>query len=189
MGTLMAKYILYHGTTKDYAVIIIKNGFQLSTSDTHWMGKGVYFYDNAEQAVSFNFKTKKAVPTVVLKAVIKVAKNKILDLRKKADNDKFAEFIEKQEPKYDNSIRLKETAKDINMSIEKELDKIIFSLKCALFDYYCDTYKIDLAVCEHNTHPGSLKQMIMKSLNINKNIEVQYCVKNLEIIKDINYYN
>jgi len=187
MAILIVKYTLYHGTTKVYAAIIMESGFELSFSDTHWMGKGVYFYDKAEQANSFNVKTKKGIPTTVLKANIKVEKKKVLDLRKKTDNKKFAEFIEKQAPKYNNSIRLKDTDTDINMSIEKEFDKIIFSLKCALFDYYCDEYNIDLAICEHNTHPGSLTQVVMKSLSIDHNVEVQYCAKNLNIIKDINY--
>jgi hypothetical protein len=165
----------------------MENGFKLSSSDTHWMGKGVYFYDNAEQANSFNAKTKKASKGTVLKADVEVEKKKVLDLRKKTDNKKFAAFIERQNPKYENSIRLKNTDTDINMNIEKELDKIIFSLKCALFDYYCDEYNINLAICEHNTHPGSLTQVVMKSLSIDHNVEVQYCAKDLKIIKDINY--
>ena len=110
-------------------------------------------------------------------------------MKKKKDEKKFAGYIVEQEPKYENSFRIKETAKDINMTIEKELDEIIFKMKCALFDYYCDKYNIDLAVSEHNTHPGSLTQMVMKSLSIDYNVEVQYCAKNIEIIKDVNYNN
>ena len=183
MKSLLKKYVLYHGTPKSCLKNIINKGFIISTSDTHWMGKGVYFYDDVEKAYAFVSKTRKKVTPVVLKVELEVKSEKILDLvNEEIDKQKFIKFIESQEPVYENSIRLK----NVDMNTEKGRDKCIFLLKCALFDYYCFLNEIELVICKHNTHTGSYRQMLMKSISINKDIEIQYCAKTLEIIKSIN---
>lgn len=187
MGEMMSlshndRYILYHGTAKKYVKGILKGGFNISTSDTHWMGKGVYFYDEENRAYSFVKKVRKNATPSVLRAVLEVSKEKILNLvTNEEDKKKFANFIQAQEPTLNNSIRIK----NCNMYNEKERDKCIFLIKCAIFDYYCNLNEIELAICEHNTHPGSYKQLVMTSLFIKQDSEVQYCAKTLEIIKKI----
>jgi hypothetical protein len=176
------KYILFHGTPKSRVKSILKKGFIISTSDTHWMGKGVYFYDERNRASLFVKKVRKNAIPAVVKAILEVKKEKILDLvNNDIDKMKFADFIKTQEPVYDNSIRLKNS----NMHNEKERDKCIFLLKCAIFDYYCLINEIELAISKHNTHPGSYRQMMMTSLFIEQDTEIQYCAKTLDIIKSI----
>jgi len=181
MATI-TKYILYHGTPKRFVKSILRDGFKIQTSDTHWMGKGVYFYDSVDKSRKFVSKTRSGETPAVIKADIETNDENLLDLvNNKTHRDNFAKFIKSQEPEYSNSIRLKR----LDMSKEKERNESIFLLKCALFDYYCLLNDIELVICEHNTHPGSYTQMLLKSLSIDENVEVQYCAKTLDIIKNI----
>ena len=183
MESAVMQYTLYHGTPQCYVDNIINDGFAISTSETHWMGKGVYFYDDAHRAYSFVNKVRKDAIPAVLKAELEVEKHKILDLVNNAiDKEKFKQFIISQFAEDEHAIVLK----DSDMADEKSRDKIIFKFKCALFDRYCiDNSNIELLICAHNTHPGCHMQILMKSLGIDHNIEVQYCAKVLNIIKNI----
>jgi len=163
-------------------------GLQISTSDTHWMGKGVYFYDNELQAREFVMKVarilgkgKRLVPAVIRAHVLVKHKNLLNLVNNKTHQQRFRDFVIEQEPTYNNSVVIR----GLDMSIEKNRDRCVFRQKCALFDYFCSIYDIHLVISEHRPHPGSMANMILDSIKLNNRAEVQYCVKTVDVIKKI----
>jgi len=78
----------YHGTFVEAIDSITKEGFQNVKRDNHWLGQGVYFYDNSPLAhwwISKNSKTDplkrgKGVSFVIIKAQLSSAVKSVLDL-------------------------------------------------------------------------------------------------------------
>lgn len=40
----MIRFSGFHGTNLDHTFSIIKNGFEPSSGDDHWLGDGIYFF-------------------------------------------------------------------------------------------------------------------------------------------------
>ncbi|BCC10309.1 TPA: hypothetical protein ACGXQL_004205 [Bacillus cereus] len=66
----MTHYVGYHGTTLENAEKIRREGFVPSKKD-HWLGQGVYFYDNFSSALNYG--------NVVIRADIYVKQDLLLD--------------------------------------------------------------------------------------------------------------
>ena len=43
----------FHATSKKNAKSILKNGFKLSSNSNDWLGKGIYFYPNIQDAIEW----------------------------------------------------------------------------------------------------------------------------------------
>lgn len=78
----------FHGTFKSTAELIIKDGFTFEYRNNHWLGQGIYFYDNYELAywfISRNSETDprksgKGTALVVIKSLISSNTKFLLDL-------------------------------------------------------------------------------------------------------------
>jgi hypothetical protein len=89
--------VLYHGTSKTNAKNILNRGFNKSKGDRHWLGDGIYFFEDEihayhwilEKYVKKNnnihpYDLRKSVfkDYKILRASIKIDKNRIFDLDK-----------------------------------------------------------------------------------------------------------
>ncbi|HDC6100216.1 TPA: hypothetical protein O8437_000915 [Staphylococcus aureus] len=82
----------YHGTTKSAANLIIKNStFNKSSKVNEWLGHGVYFYELIEKA---QWWSKNKNEPVIIEAPISVQEDKLVNLDKPSEEDKFGSFIQ-----------------------------------------------------------------------------------------------
>lgn len=73
----MVNCVGYHGTSKESAVSILKNDFNLSMQKNEWLGFGVYFFDQFEWANSWARKKKSGV---VVSAKLQCMEEEFYDL-------------------------------------------------------------------------------------------------------------
>ena len=79
----------YHGTTLDNANKIINEGsFLLSNSDKDWLGSGIYFYFNINDALAWRN------TEAIFHSVISVEPDEFLDIDTKTGADIFNNMIE-----------------------------------------------------------------------------------------------
>lgn len=92
----------FHGTFASVADDIIDNGFTYKFSDKHWLGQGIYFYDNFELALWWierkviyeKEKNNRTEEPSVINANIIADKDKIINLDNPKDMDRYIDFIE-----------------------------------------------------------------------------------------------
>ncbi len=87
-------FIVYHGTDYTVAEKIISDKFSYNTSDEHWLGNGIYFYEDFSLAKWWTSKpsTKfgsKIVKPAIISCSLMLEDDKILDLR---SLDNYIEF-------------------------------------------------------------------------------------------------
>ncbi len=114
---MTCKLIGYHGTTKENAKKIIKdNRFLKSNSEEEWIGPGIYFYDNIENAYEYNMRNynyfnmdyKKFISeTNILKANIECDEENILNLNNFEDKYRFILFYRMVKDYIKNNNRFK----------------------------------------------------------------------------------
>ncbi|QPT00137.1 hypothetical protein I6G41_03495 [Staphylococcus equorum] len=81
----------YHGTTQKAANLIMENSsFNKSSKKNEWLGHGVYFYDLFEKA---QWWCENKNEPVIIETPISVQENKLVNLDKPSEEDKFGEFI------------------------------------------------------------------------------------------------
>ncbi len=69
----------YHGTSKDIASKIIeKKYFMISNGDKEWLGRGIYFYTNYEDALEWS-KLKYDTAFSVLHTIIEINQEEFID--------------------------------------------------------------------------------------------------------------
>ena len=79
----------YHGTTSESANNIIKEGkFDISRSDTEWLGEGIYYYFDIDDA--YKWRNTEAI----LHSVIKIEDSEYLDIDSKLGADIYNEMLE-----------------------------------------------------------------------------------------------
>lgn len=70
----------YHGTTLEAADSIISHGmFNISTGTEQWLGNGIYFFPDFENALNWRYKETDSYPEAVVHVLIRLEKNEILD--------------------------------------------------------------------------------------------------------------
>jgi hypothetical protein len=97
---------IFHGTSKQTADVIIREGFKKSTGDEQWLGDGVYFFTNglsdpqnaAQQWAEYkawdnNNRRNTYTFAAVIKAVTEVDDDNLLDLTTE-DGVKVLDYIE-----------------------------------------------------------------------------------------------
>lgn len=82
----------YHTTFIKYKDNIIKNGFCKSNKSNEWLGEGVYFWDNEENALWWRQK-EKSLQKCIFICDLKCHLSKYLDLD--ADMHKFEKYLHK----------------------------------------------------------------------------------------------
>ena len=185
------KIIGYHGTKKTSATNIINFGFKIKNpklNDNHWLGHGIYFYDDlmlvkswADKKLNVQNKkyNKKNKPSVIK---VDICPKNILNLDDNLEVDKYFEFLAE-------FIYLTDKHK---FNLEDKLDEVeLEKLNCIALDYYAKSNKIDVIVRTFNSDRTNyydikhkLKKDIMKILRICY-IEKQICVKNIDVIENI----
>lgn len=173
----------YHGTDYDVAKIIISSGFKFKQNNEHWLGNGIYFYNDISLAwwwtekPTNKFGTDIKVPGVI-KCTLTAEEEKILDLRKL---DHYIWFADRYKEFYERVI-------NSEIVVEKEEHSDEFNakrLRCAFCDFLKNKFTIDVLVgtfdlpeqpylpCEYGT--GFNKFALHY-------IETQICVFNSSII-------
>lgn len=173
----------YHGTDYDVAKIIISSGFKFKENKEHWLGNGIYFYNDISLAKWWTrkptnkFGTDIKVPGVI-KCVLTVDIDRILDLRKL---DHYIWFTEKYKEFYDRVLNSEIVVEKDEASDEFKTKQ----LRCAFCDFLKYKFNIDALVgtfdlpeqpylpCEYGT--GFNKFALHY-------IETQICVYNQGII-------
>ncbi len=116
---MICKLTGYHGTTKENAKIIIEsNKFLKSNSEEDWLGPGIYFYNNIENAYEYNMRNynypnidydKFINETSILKVDIHCDEKNILNLNNFEDKFRFILFYELIKDYIKNNERYKES--------------------------------------------------------------------------------
>lgn len=96
------KYKVFHGTTIDRAKSIINdNKYKKSNNEDDWLGSGIYFYDNLDNAILYNIRQykndEKKYPTYndlleqrgILVNIIEYGEDEIVDLNEFKNLQKF----------------------------------------------------------------------------------------------------
>ncbi len=87
------KEIGYHKTLYIYVDSIKKDGFKPSNEEDDWLGFGVYFWDNIENAKWWNVGTGSIMQRCIIKCELKCNMNQYVNLNE--DMDKFELFCKK----------------------------------------------------------------------------------------------
>jgi len=199
---LMAKeFIVYHGTLSTYKNSIINNGFIANfpkkgderwLQDNHWLGHGIYFYEDENLAIRWaelkaKAKTKKfgkLIDPVVMSATILVDdESKICNLDNRFELNNLNRFLIELEKDLFNKKLLDFTIgiKSNEVDKDKYEELKLMRMRCFGIDCYKKhnklavimyTFKEDLVFCGE-------KSRIVLPIN-----EKQICVENNVFIKD-----
>lgn len=162
------KLIGYHGTTQNNSKLILKDQKFTKSKNTnsykHWLGEGVYFFENDEkQAYDFIVKAKKCDNVSVLKADI--IYDTIFDLTLTKDRDVFEELSKQLKDKF-------ELARKNNPKIQF-IDYLIV-------DYLFEIEPFDIVRADYTIpKTGYFENSLLRP------IQRQICVKNDKCIKNI----
>ena len=186
------RIIGYHGTKKSVADEILNRGFlikEAKLTDNHWLGHGIYFYDDFKLAKSWadtkvknhNNKYNLKEESCVIKA--NIFGNNICDLDDNLEVDKFLSYFNQLYPilEQNHSIELKD---------KSHYEKIQI-YNCIVLDYYTEINNIDVIIRTYDSKrtryyekEHNLDYNIKKLLRIT-HIEKQICVKNEDLISNM----
>lgn len=197
-------YIGYHSTIKEYADIIIEDGFEVPSFDVngdkakqekffkYWLGPGVYFFEDEDVANWWSGKPSKTYGAsgdhVILKSTLSPLN--VLDLRKVSVwielikyfdvfcdhvGKNFIVKLPKKVPAY------KKSKKNRNYLDTK------YQLRCMFFVWLHSVHKIDMIIAAFNQ--DEFEYLIKGKYKIEKYLdlfytEVQYCVYDKIVIQD-----
>lgn len=189
------KIIGYHGTTEENGNNIIESQeYKYDESRNHWMGDGIYFFEDPDLAeqwandmVEKEKKEKKA--PMVLVNTLHCENDRCLDLTKLKNKDKFrTDFTE-----FFNELK---TARNGGLVIgdESTSKKEVLSL---YYNYLKKQNGYDIIIntfVKKNTKYATTK--MPKDFNLSYDlftglsfVEVQICASNNSVIKEIQYYS
>lgn len=149
----------YHGTTLDNAnKIINEESFLLSNSDKDWLGSGIYFYFNINDALAWRNSE------AILHSVIGVEPDEFLDIDTKTGSDIFNNMIEY----IIESVGIPSNAK---VSVQEN--------QCSLMRMIWDTYPdVKVIAASFPKQPTKLKTMLDRRPR-----RKEFCVRNNKCIK------
>lgn len=152
----------YHGTSIKSAKAIIKEKrFNFSSDNKAWLGSGIYFYPNIQDA--FDWKKSKAI----LHVVINVRKDKILDIDTERGNQIY-----------------KKAYNFIKNRTSLDMDNKAQENQCAVMNLIWDTNpKFDVIMC---LFPKSKTEM--STLHDVREKRKEFCIRNSKLIKKISLF-
>lgn len=166
-------YTLYHGTSASSADNIMKHNFQIKKSRSdHWLGNGIYFYDDYENAYLWAKKKFKLKNTSIIIAYTDI--DNVFDLDRKSNYNTFM--------RYTDEIMLDMELNGVNTGDMNNLE-----VRCLIFDCFKKIAEIKAIAYTFNLDLqfGKGKN---KFLRLGKN-EKQICVYDISILKNIRVYN
>ncbi len=204
---LTQKTIGYHGTLSTFSEKILKDGFNLpepSIKHNHWLGHGVYFFDNYFNAAywsttksdSFNKKCSKKTKydPAVLQATLEAEISRISNL----DNPEEAIKYNTSIIRYENIIKSDNFSVNFSEGLNPNSSSYYDNIKARVSCYYHDLYANDnnLSIMMYTFHKKNpkyskkLNELRKKSSNsflpmIEYN-EKQICVYDLSVITCVN---
>lgn len=180
------QFICYHGTDKNIADNIIKDKFIVKTNDEHWLGNGVYFYEDKSLAEwwtnrpTHKFGSEIKTPAI-LQCKINVSENRVLNLCSLDGYKKYASL-------FNNFFK-----ENIYYKHRPDEELKISKIRSLFFNYLFLLDDIDLIVAPFVIPtqpylPIIEKDLIAKKMNITYT-EIQICLnsekQNLIIEKNI----
>lgn len=158
------KEVGYHKTLYMYVESIKKNGFKPSNKDDDWLGLGVYFWDNIENAKWWNVGTGSIIKDCIIECELKCDMNQYANLNN--DMYKLDLFCKK----YMNEIRKNKSPrpKFKNNNQKKK--------------FFCDLYciKNNLSILSFEFEHDIIN---MAGFKIDTKKRRQICVRNPELIQ------
>jgi len=95
---LIIETVGYHGTAEENVSDILENQFITKHRDDHWLGQGIYFYEDSKLAewwIKKKLETYSGEGPAVIKATMRCEKGEFLDLDKNEDLDLFFHRLKK----------------------------------------------------------------------------------------------
>ncbi|MCM1267553.1 MAG: hypothetical protein NC302_06580 [Bacteroidales bacterium] len=135
----MEKLYLYHGTDLKNAKKILNGNFKIKKNEEHWLGNGVYFFEDDSLAKwwttkpTAKFGTSQITTPAVIECQIEIEKQDILDLRCLEDYKFFSEIYK--------DVYLKQM---LYNGSEKPLE--IAKLRCAFCDFMQERYQYKMII-------------------------------------------
>lgn len=172
-------YIVYHGTDCISAKKIMQTNFIYKRRSNHWLGNGIYFFEDYKQAKWWSeiISKKQKLLAVIIEVKLEVESDKILDLR---ETSAMLMFLD----------RANRILEGISKNDKEPISTDKHKLMCIVCDYYKIEYNIDLIIKNFSKDYKSsflnldtTKKNVMQLLGLNYQ-EVQYCVSSNQIIKN-----
>lgn len=160
----MPELLGYHGTSAAKGDAIVRDKvFCPSLGDHQWLGDGVYFFEDYEEAQRWGNRVRKYPQPVVIEALI--VSEKIFDLTRIKDLDKYNGFIARLVEKLGINQR-----KEFKEQFE---DGYILNTLCRLepYDVIRAVFKSHLALKCLREHDSSIIP-----------VQIQLCVRNCTVI-------
>ncbi len=193
MGDINVQEIIgFHGTKSSSANSIISNNFRIQkpkNTDNHWLGHGIYFYEDyelaewwAESKIQAHIKKYNIKDTSeVIKA--KIVANNIIDLDKPFELKRFSVYCEDiQKDFVRRGIVLDFVMGD---NTEKGQMKAAERRRCFLLDNYKNSKNIDVIIYtftkSNPSYATSKYRKVLEDIGMHFN-EKQICVTSVETI-------
>lgn len=150
----------YHGTTLESANSIIKEGkFNISKSETEWLGNGIYYYFDITDAYKWRN------TEIILHSVIKINDNEYLDIDTDVGADIYNDIIECISNIQD---------KEINTSVKNSQKN-----QCAVMKMIWDSNPDIKAIsASFATTPTKVRTLLDR-----RPTRKEFCVRNNDVIK------
>ena len=174
----------YHGTSKCNCRDIIKNGFKASRAqEGHWLGTGVYFYENIYYAIewgiirflfgnnNYNLYREKCS---VIKGILNCKKYEVLDLNDPLGYEIYQEILKNIQERFPNTIEKINNGKDVEIiRLLEEVERKTGENYISMFDVITADYPKNI----YNKKPENIWGNFLPC------IQKQICVKNDNVIE------
>lgn len=184
------RIIGYHSTKKTSAKDILKDGFTASEArEGHWLGKGIYLYENIYYAVEWgiiffivskdNFR-EYSQKCSILKVVLNYKNREWLDLNDPIGFRYYLEIVKNLEERFPEKIEKIKRDSDIEViRLIEEIEEVTGERYISEFDFITADYPKDIYKKGNQKIEGNFLPCIQK----------QICIKNEEIIQDVKEVN
>lgn len=177
----------YHGTSKRNEQNILKEGFIESVANSdHWLGRGVYFFDNIYYAIEwgimffmdkrYNKYNNYIKHCAIIQSSLDIQEFNLLDLNDPVGYTYYLKFLNIIKEKFPDKIGCIEQDGDIQIiRLLEEIEELTGEHYISLFDIITADYPKDIYQRRNKKLPGDFLPCIQK----------QICVKNQNAIKQI----
>lgn len=180
----------YHGTSKENEIKILKEGFKESKPNQgHWLGKGVYFYENIYYAIEWGiiyFLNNSATydeyteKCTVIETKINLDDFEILDLNDPIGYKYYLEIEKNIKERFPEKIKNIENDGDIELiRLMEKIEEETHNSYISMFDILIASYPKDIYKKGNKKIKGNFLPCIQK----------QICVKNKKAINEITSVN